>query len=681
MPKLTRPEPRRTQLKNLALRAIIFLQACTFLTAATAQLDGRLAERPIGVGYVRDVTQVTVVEYMQSLSGRLNIGKTMLEGIPDGQLEALQSRVDVPINGACWYMVQGLLPSFETISFQEVVDAADAKRVLEGRRKMMGDRGQIETESEGRYKFFQSSSWSSPVSEGSDPQQQVDAINKQNQGNNRSFRISAKIVEKDGQQQIEQSWTMTEYYRFHDNLLFSAGFEELWDIDLPSRESLTSSISSSNDMGVEAFFDRIPQAMKLLGWNMLSASAGTQMQRRDEEEQTIADLRQSALTTGLEIVRAVMFDVEQTNGWIRFATDDEPSVRGEINFAARRNSALTKQLDDLASETSRFAPILEDGSAVTLHCCARLSEESADVPRTAAAWLQHAVTETTSGGPVMVDAVTKVTETLNAFADRRVLEAFVKVGWSEASDGVIYGGLQVDDNPGLLQGLYEMAVSVPGAPADVTDAIGLTEINGQAVLQFRIPDDFLKELNRLTSLRLTHVFVTHQNSCLWFAFGGENALEIVNHSIARCSASGFAARTPLITARVDAERWLSYPQDDPSGVGGLLSWLDANRWEFPPGPMTGMMFGRSPKNKPTPLLQPCFDLGGARTGSFTVLADNSGVRASFSLGEALANYYLARMIGVQENVMRRQVEQAEEQQRKAQATPEQVETKPESSGN
>ena len=144
----------------------------------------------------------------------------------------------------------------------------------------MGDQGEVKAEGDDRYRYLMTNSWSHPVETKEEGQKQVDQINSVGQSSSRSFRNSARLIEKDGKPHIEQSFVMEEFYRYHDSLLFSTSFEEIWEMDLPSRELLTSSISAENDIGVEAFFDRIPMAIKTLGWNMLNATAGTQMQAR-----------------------------------------------------------------------------------------------------------------------------------------------------------------------------------------------------------------------------------------------------------------------------------------------------------------------------------------------------------------------------------------------------------------
>ncbi len=139
------------------------------------------------------------------------------------------------------------------------------------------------------------------------------------------------------------------------------------------------------------------------------------------------------------------------------------------------------------------------------------------------------------------------------------------------------------------------------------------------------------------------VYLAHQNSCLWFAMGGENAKEIIRLSAARCDESN-ATRTPFVSARIDMERWLAYPQDDPAGMVQMPHWLDSNAWWFPPNPIVLMNGMEAPGRKPLSIMQRAFDLGGSQVFSLTLEADASGLLLQMSLGKALANHLLARMI-------------------------------------
>jgi hypothetical protein len=345
---------------------------------------------------------------------------------------------------------------------------------------------------------------------------------------------------------------------------------------------------------------------------------------------------------------------------MRFASPDDDSLRGELRIRARNNSELTEQLP-AAAGLSQFAPVLNDNAAATVHLCVRFPEEAPAALLATGTWLQETIDREFKSDPAMVDASRVLSETLAGIADHRNLEFLVKIGWTEAG-GVFYGGLQVSDNPRLLHSLHHFMTHTDGAPPNIGEMIMLSEDDGRPLIRFNLPQEEVERFAAESGLRISHAYLIHEGSRLWFAAGAENANEILRQSIDRCNAGGLAYRTPLVTANIDMERWLAYPQEDPSGIAPLPHWLDENAWWFPPNPMgVGFMFGSDGEtDKPNPIMQRAFDLGGAQQASLTVQADESGILVQAAIGEALANHMLARMIDAQEGMMKRMEEQQKE---------------------
>ncbi|MEZ6060506.1 MAG: hypothetical protein R3C19_09105 [Planctomycetaceae bacterium] len=629
----------------------------TFLSAARipAQLQGKPADRPIGIGYARNITTERAFNFAKSLAARLEVGKQTLDQIPVDELEEMSSKAENPISGVAWYMVTGLIPTFEAVTFRQVVDEADAKRMLDVQVRQGGERTSL-TGADGKYKVVRSWSWKNELPEGQDPPEMNFG------GDRRGFVRTSEVIEEDGKRYHQQTQTWTRMYRYEDGFLFEADFEELHTMPLPTAETIVGGVSTANDLGGEAFSDRIPLGIKQLAWNMLNATLSTQLQQRDDEGPETFDLRRSAGEVGLEAARALIFDLERAEGWLRFANQDSDVIRGELVIEARRNSSLGKTLDDLASVQSRFAPILHDKAAATVHLGVRLPESTRPVFDATAAWLALTVKEDISGDSAMTDAAQQLGTTLRAIGTHGNVEAFVKLGWTEPSGGVIYGGLQVDDNPQLLKSLHHMLTHVPGTPPGIGEQIQLVSIDGRQFVRFQFPPEVQKSFERDgIPLKLTHAYLVHENSCLWIAVGGESAFEIIQQSVKRTAQAGIAAKASMLTFEVDADQWLSYPQDDETGIPALLLWLDANSSMFPPGPAAGAFGG---DDKPTPLLQKVFDLGGSRVFQFVVDADHSGLVARLDVGEAVGNYYVARMIDIQDRMMQRNRRQAEESMRR-----------------
>jgi len=643
------------RLACLRLLVVVFLLTAVAPNAADAQLEGKIADKPIAIWYARDVTQKRILDYGKSFSERLEIGATLRTQFEQQETrtdsEGRQADIDEPVFGMAWYMVTGLIPTFQTVSFQPVRDEDDALRLLNAGKTNYGGNGYMDDLGNSCFKVGYRASNTSPLPEGYDEKQ---LTNSQNGG----WRHEQKIVEKDGMKFIENTSTMTEYCRYFDNVLYRATFEELLEMELPSAASVTSSISRANDLGIDAYLDRIPVGIRQLGWNMLTAAVGTQLQQHDDESDTTYNMRRSSGDLGLALVKAVLFDIDNAAGWMRFASADDDSLRGEFRIRSRNNSELTRQLQSAAG-FSQFAPILNDNAAVTIHLCVRFPEEAPAALLATGTWLQEAIDQQSNGNAGMVDAAKVISDTLTGIAEHRNLEFLAKIGWSETSGGVFYGGLQVSDNPQLLRSLHYFMTHADNAPSGDAEKITLTEVDGQPVLQLLIPDKEVEQLAAVAGIRITHITLMHEGSRLWFAAGAENAKEILRQSIDRCHSGGLAVRTPLLTVKIDMERWLTYPQEDPSGIAPLPHWLDENAWWFPPNPMAFQGFGRN-YDKPTTIMQRVFDLGGAQQASFTVHADEGGILVQAAIGEALANHMLARMIDTQENMMQQMQEQQKE---------------------
>jgi hypothetical protein len=647
----------------------ILLCVAVLSPSLSAQLTGKIAEKPIAIGYMRDIGQLQMIEYIQSLMQRLEIGKTMQEEMTSEQMtqqaELSFTKVEHPLYGVAWYMVTGLIPSFQTVTFQEVIDEADARRLVNGRKQQWGENGTFEDLGNGCFKVLYNNTYSFELPMGVDEAQYT---SQNTSGQPSGWTLTYKIVEKDGKKFVEQTQSSTTLLRFHDRMLYEATFEELFTMQLPSADSITSGVDGSNDLGYDAYLDRIPQGIRMLGWNVLTAAVSTQLQQRDDEPESIYEMRRKSGDAALALVKTVLFDIDNSDGWLRFASENDPSIRGELRVRARNNSQLSKQLLE-AQGVSRFAAILSDNAAVTAHVCVRLPEEAPEALLATGTWLQEAVSRETNNDTAMVAAAAALSETLAGIAEHRNLELLFKTGWTKESGGVFYGGIQLNDNPQLLSSIHHFFTHAPDIGPDVDRIFQLTEVDGMQMILIQPPAEAVDEIRSETGMTLSHIWLAHQNSCLWFAAGTENSKDIIRQSVARCT-EGSAARTPLLSARIDMERWLSYPQDDAAGITQLPHFLDENAWWFPPNPMGSILFMGFGQQfeKPNPIMQRAFDLGGSQQFWLTVDADDNGILLQTSLGEALANHMLARGIDTQETMMaaqRKQIEEMQAQQEKA----------------
>ena len=315
-----------------------------------------------------------------------------------------------------------------------------------------------------------------------------------------------------------------------------------------------------------------------------------------------------------------------------------------------------------AAGSSRFAPILSDDAAATFHLCVKLPEDAPNALLATAKWFTETMGKEFSADPQMVAAGEMMAGVLTGISEHRNLELLMKAGWTKASDGVLYGGLQLNENPELLKNVHYVLLHLPNANEAIEKMMTLEDRQGLQVIVFRFPDDVVEGMRQAIGANITHLYLAHQNSCLWYAAGTENAVEIIRQSVERCTQNTRAARTPLISGQLDLERWLGYPQDDPAKITSMISWLDENAGWFPLTPMMMLIGGE--RRKPGSLMHRVFELGGDQKANFSLEADESGLLLQVSLGEAIANYMVAGMIDAQEAMMEEQQKNAQEMQRK-----------------
>lgn len=216
-------------------------------------------------------------------------------------------------------------------------------------------------------------------------------------------------------------------------------------------------------------------------------------------------------------------------------------------------------------------------------------------------------------------------------SEHGTLEAMVKLGWSQESGGVIYGGLHVDENPKLLNSIFTMMST--GATPD--EAYVLIEKGDLQLLKISMPVGFSSVL-----VRLSHVYIAHADSCLWFAVGGENADDMIRMSLERCREAGGRIRTPLLTAAIDFDRLLAYPQDDATGLTAV-SQMCVQTMAMVVSEYAPFGSGADESGSGSDLAFRALQLGGSKKISLVLAADESGVLLSGTLGTALLRSWMA----------------------------------------
>ena len=631
------------------------------LDAAQAQDAGQLSEKPIAIFYSRNLSQKRLASYAIRLTERMDFAESARRDLQEAIEEVNESETGVPepVMGYAFFLKSGPLPDFELAYFYKVADVDSAKRLLEAelnqdapslKETSLRDAGNDCFITERRFRTAKE------IPEGADEVKLAagNATAAESNGITQAKHETTRMVEvQDGKKMAVDTTINRSFYRYHDQFLYEGQSATLFNLTLPSGETIDDGANEAGKYGFSLFLDRVPKAVRQAGWDMVSSGLGLQMQQYDGETDTGYNMRRASSDVALAIANAMLFDIDFVDGSLTFATEDTPFVDGNLRVRARNNSSMGDKLQRTIGD-SRFAAILHDNSAVTNHACIRFPEESSMALRATGDWIRELFAEF-GDDATMLTAADTLAETLTGIAEHRNLELLFKVGFTEESSGVIYGGIQLHNNPQLLATIQQLMLRVL-ADLHSNPSVGsigqgiLPELISDGDMEFlriALPQNMIDTITGSCGARITHIYLAHQNSCLWYAVGGENAKEIIRTSVERCNESS-ATRTPFLTSRIDMEKWLAFPQDDPTGIAQMPHWLDQNSWLFPPNPwliLAGEFDG--PDRKPREIMQRAFDIGGSQQFSLTVQADESGLLLQMNLGEALGNHMLARLIEMQ----------------------------------
>lgn len=625
--------------------------------AAQAQDAGSGSEKPIAIFYSSNLSERRLAEYVVGLTERMDFAEATRRElrVEIEREEESDTEVPEPVMGYASFLKPGLIPDFEFLFFRKVADVNSAKRLLEAELKNSAG-ASLKDAGNDCFVTERMRQTTKPLPEGSDEEKLAaeNAAGEESHGvTQASFETTRMVELQDGKTMLVETTINRSFYRYHDQLLYEGDSATLFSLTLPSGATIGDGANASGAFGFSVFLDRVPKAIRQVGWDMVSSGFGLQMQQYDGETDTSYNMRRASSDVALAVSNAMLFDIDFVNGSLKFATDDTPFVDGNLRIRARSNSSMGDKLERTVGE-SRFAAILHDSAVVTNHACIRFPEESSLALRATGDWIRELFAAEFSDDPTMLTAANTLAETLAGMAEHRNLEVLFKVGYTEESSGVLYGGIQLDNNPQLLSTvqqlmLHALAELSNSAAGSIGQGILPELINDgdMELIRIVLPQDMVDTIAESCGARMTHIYLAHQNSCLWYAVGGDNAKEIIRTSVELCHASN-ASRTPFLTSSIDMEKWLAYPQDDPVGIAQMPHWLDQNSWLFPPNPL--LILGgefEGPDRKPQEIMQRAFDLGGSQQFSLTIQGDESGLLLQMNLGEALGNHMLARLIDME----------------------------------
>lgn len=414
-------------------------------------------------------------------------------------------------------------------------------------------------------------------------------------------------------------------FRYSDGFMFESTSDGLKTAELPPSDSLRQLENAEVFSEFSFFADRVPEGIKQLGWGMMSAGLGAELQQRDEESDADYEPRRALGDAQLIFLQSMVFDLHKVSGWVRMANEVEP-LEAQVRLATRENSDLAKRLRELSASGSYFAPILNDDALVTFHVCLSLPEHWRKVVTATITQARNGLKDETltpeaeQGWRDVLTAAEKTTE-------EGQLEIVVKYGWSEESGPVIYYAVHVRDAGNLGPAILQVT-EIKDNVKEFDSELGIMAI-------------YEGENEDPVDAMLSTAFVATSSDAIWFALGNANGGKMLARTIRSCQESQQSIRTPLLSLHADMGRLKdkAVPAEEAGYVNeeAFLNFVLMQLGAVDGGTIESGNFSGTAAD----LFHRAGQLGGTQDAHVTVESDESGLIVRANAGAGLVRGFVA----------------------------------------
>lgn len=421
-------------------------------------------------------------------------------------------------------------------------------------------------------------------------------------------------------------------YRYSDGFMFESASDGLKTAELPAGDSLRQ-LENADVFSEFAFYaDRVPPGIKQLGWGMISAGMGTDLQQRDEEPDTEYETRRALGDAQLIFLQSMIFDLQKVSGWVRMASEVEP-LEAQLRVATRETSDLAKRLRELSSSASYFGPILNDDAIATLHVCLMVPEHWRKFMKAAVSSFRRSIEEddepkdNRQSSLAFADAVERTIE-------EGQFEFIVKYGWTPESGPVVFYAVHLRDAGGLKDAMRQMA-ELEEEDFKMVD----TELGIVASRVSESDDDEAAQF-------LDSIAMAASSEAVWFAYGSPECGQMLGRSIRACQESQQSIRTPLVTFRADPgkmnDKNVPDHQKDFVSDSTMLDYLLSMAGVASDAAIESGNFSGTPGE----LFRRAGQLGGTQDLSVTADSDESGLIVRANAGAGLVRGFVALFLAL-----------------------------------
>jgi len=337
----------------------------------------------------------------------------------------------------------------------------------------------------------------------------------------------------------------------------------------PDPQAICSPLAARYDTSFTIRLQGIPPLIREVFNGFISQQFAAQLQQRDQERDDAYEARKAQGTNIMKYLQQVIRDGEEVTFGLDSTEDGRRAVL-EVTTEARPESEFAKYLTGIAGKQSYFTPLLQEAHPLQIS----VSWNMDDRERETALGLLNAFRLSLQRDQAEEEnqSVDKFVSGLEATVRQKHLDLILQFVKRPGNALVLVGGFKIIGEETVGQSLKDVLTHIKNRDVQRSIQLDAHQYEGVSLSKVGIRRD-AAELTRIYGQK-PDLYVGTGNGVLWFAFGGDETLKVLDESILNTLSAPprpDVATTAPFQAILHASAWLKYVNsEDLSSPQGAL---------------------------------------------------------------------------------------------------------------
>lgn len=320
------------------------------------------------------------------------------------------------------------------------------------------------------------------------------------------------------------------------------GSEDALDRNFPDPIKLGARLSSRYDIAVSLLIKSVPPGIKTLFVEYLKNQSQAEFQQKDGEPESAYRLRRANGEGWLELVDKVVNQGEEMTIGGRM-DPEKRSAYIDFEIAGTSDSKLAKFFQNMAGKRTYFGNLLQNQATLTMSVSWLLDEKQRELFGQFFDAAKKDITDKADkeGVAGVMPIIDPLFRALSASAEAGHIDGFVQMTGDEPGRFALIGGAKLiatRNLPAQIESLLQFAKDHPNENEEVAQQVAKLELAADSIdshpvhrLQITPPD----EEGRKMFGESPHLYLYATPQAVWFAFGGDAALETLKSAVAQAA--------------------------------------------------------------------------------------------------------------------------------------------------